>query len=311
MIRSSHVAVRVDLSRVRRNAQAILQATGVPLIAVVKADAYGLGARQVSRAIADLVESFYVFDLQEAQAYDLAQTARRTIALLVQAKDADACKALRVQPAVWNEASASALLSARPILSIDTGQQRFGVPVHETSTIDRILAAGRIEEAFTHATTIAQVQAFERAVADRSLKRHAAGSGLLEDQSSHLDAVRPGIALYRGAVNVTSPLVEVHETRGPAGYSGFTARRHGIILAGYSNGLRVGPCRINGRASRILEVGMQSAFVECTEADAVGGDVTLLGDGLDEMAVAQAWQTSPQEALFRLSGLGERTYIGP
>ena len=47
--------------------------------------------------------------------------------------------------------------------------------------------------------------------------------------------------MYAGAVRVLSHLVEVHQTRGPAGYSGFRAAHHGVIIAGYSNGIRPGP----------------------------------------------------------------------
>ncbi|MDB5289494.1 MAG: hypothetical protein JWL69_735, partial [Phycisphaerales bacterium] len=60
---SAHVSVRIDLARVRRNAEEIAKQTAVPVIAVVKADAYGLGAARVAATIGDLVEAFYVFDL--------------------------------------------------------------------------------------------------------------------------------------------------------------------------------------------------------------------------------------------------------
>ena len=63
---------------------------------------------------------------------------------------------------------------------------------------------------------------------------HAAGTALLGIPEARLDAVRPGLALYRGAVRVSAPLAEVHASAGPVGYSGFTPStgRHGVILAG-------------------------------------------------------------------------------
>src|SRR5207237_3292243 len=111
----------------------------------------------------------------------------------------------------------------------------------------------------------------------RGLRRHAAGSALLDEPEAHLDLVRPGLALSRGAVAVRTRLVEARDTRGPAGYTGFTARRHGVILAGYSNGLRPGPCLVGGVRRRVVEVGMQSAFVDLGDEGAVGERVTLLG----------------------------------
>jgi alanine racemase len=141
------------------------------------------------------------------------------------------------------------------------------------------------------------------------LPRHAAASSLLHDPRAILDAVRPGLALYLRAVTLSSRIVEVHSSRGPAGYSGFIAERHGIILAGYSHGLRRGPCLINGRKSRLLEVGMQSAFVELSPIDRVGDSVVLLGGDLTEAELAKSWACSPHEVLMSLSSAATRHYI--
>jgi alanine racemase len=78
---------------------------------------------------------------------------------------------------------------------------------------------------------------------------------------------------------------------------------------GYSNGLRVGPCVLHGKRTRILEVGMQSAFVEVDDAARVGDHVTLLGDGLGLREIAQAWRCSPQDVLVQLTRTSRcRTY---
>src|SRR5262245_61553502 len=55
--------VQIDLSRVRDAAQAIAHRTEVPVIAVIKADAYGLGAREVANALREVngVAGFYCF----------------------------------------------------------------------------------------------------------------------------------------------------------------------------------------------------------------------------------------------------------
>ena len=61
---------------------------------------------------------------------------------------------------------------------------------------------------------------------------------------------------------------------------------YGVILAGYSHGLRPGPCLVNGRRTRIIEAGMQSAFVEVCGQEKVGDEVVLLGDQLTEAEIA-------------------------
>ncbi|QOV91373.1 alanine racemase [Humisphaera borealis] len=310
MTPSRHVAVTIDLARIRKNAELLSRVAGVPLIGVVKADAYGLGADRVAPVIADLVDGFYVFELAEAIAARLADTGKRTIVVQAASMNSDDYLSRRAQPVVWDSESARLLRRASPVLSVDTGQQRFGVPISDDRNIDAILHSGGVTEAYTHATTVTQAVAFATALRGRVPFLHAAGTALIAEPSARLDAVRPGLALYRGAATVSVPLVEVTDTDGPAGYSGFAARRHGVVLAGYSNGLRPGSCAVNGRVTRILEVGMQSAFIECTEHDRVGDTVELMGPQITEALIATAWGTSPQEALVRMSGMGERRWIG-
>jgi alanine racemase len=210
-----------------------------------------------------------------------------------------------VRPAVWTVEQARAMRAAGPVLSVDTGMQRFACPPEE---IERALAAGGCREAFTHATNVEAVRRLLELVGARGLRLHAAGTALLDEPAAHLDLVRPGFALYRGAVSVRTRCVEVRESRGPAGYTGFTARRHGVILAGYSHGLRPGPCLVDGRRRNIPEVGMQSAFVALEPGDSVD-EVVLLGDALREEDVASEWGTTPHEALMHLGRMGVRQYL--
>ncbi|HLL90406.1 MAG TPA: alanine racemase, partial [Tepidisphaeraceae bacterium] len=284
MPRSAHVTVTVDLSRVRANALAVKRASGVRVIAVVKADAYGLGAAAVAAAVRDVADAFYVFDLAEAVAANLAALGKEAIALLDEPHDAATYRRHGVRPVVWTVARAAALADARPLLSVDTGQQRFACPAGD---VDAVLAAGRVTEAFTHASTAAQVRRLLDAAGGRGLALHAAGTALLHDPAARLDAVRPGLALYRGAARVTARLADARDTTGPAGYSGFSPAtgRHGVVLAGYAHGLRPGPCAVNGHRRRVLEVGMQSAFVEVAPSDKVGDQVVLLGDTVTEADV--------------------------
>jgi alanine racemase len=58
---------------------------------------------------------------------------------------------------------------------------------------------------------------------------------------------------------------------------------------------------VNGNRRRILEVGMQSAYVEIGKSDRVGDEVVLLGEGLSELEVAGAWGTTEHECLTRLA----------
>jgi alanine racemase len=310
---SPHVGVRIDLARVRVNALDVKLRAGVPVIAVVKADAYGHGAAEVITRIGDVVDEFCVFSLAEAaEARIWEQTGKPTLAIgpAMEGDEAEAYLALHVRPAVANEADARRLAGAGPVVCVDTGMQRFACPPERVAAVVR---AAPITEAYTHATSVEQAVRFGELTQGLSLRRrHAAGSSLLEEPAARFDAVRPGIALYRGAARVTTRLAEVRESKGPIGYSRWTSAtgRHGVILAGYSNGLRPGPCVVNGEVRRIAEVGMQSSFVEVGPRDRAGDEVVLLGDDLRAEQMAAGWGTSPQEALVRLCGLGAKRHTG-
>jgi alanine racemase len=292
----------VDLHKIAAQAAEIRNRCGVAMIAVVKADAYGLGASPIATTLADIVDGFCVFSLQEAISANLWEIGRKPILALRSAPDITAEMYLEnhVRPAVSTVAEARRLKAARPVLCVDCGMQRFAASPAE---IDAILSAGECDEAFTHAIDLQQVKQFENLMSGRGLRLHAAGSSLLNEPSARFDAVRPGIALYRGMIKVETPLVEVRDSGKPAGYSGFTVARLGIILCGYSHGLRRGPCIINGQRRQIMEVGMQSSYVEIGPGDSAGDSVVLLGEGISEAEIAKAWGISEHEALVRLSRL--------
>jgi alanine racemase len=302
-------SVTIDLARVRANAEAIRARTGVPLIAVVKADAYGLGARRVVEAIHEVADAFYVFDAAEASLYsDVDTQGKFTLAMLGASDDVSDYVGRRIRPCVWSVGRAKRLGRARPVLSLDTGQRRLGC---SPEVAREIVATGVCEEAMTHATTVGQARMLREALGGRVARLHAAGTALLEHPEAWLDATRPGLALYVGAVRVASRLIEVRDVTGPAGYSGFTSStgRLGVIRGGYCDGVRPGGVvSVNGERRAVPEVGMQSAFVELGPNDKAGDEVVLLGDGITEQDVAAAWGTTPHEALVRLAGMGERVY---
>jgi len=301
--------VTIDLARVRRNIQDIRASTGVDVIAVVKADGYGHGLIEVARAVADLVAAFYVFRPSEAIETHLhRETGKPVLAAMTDGESAENLIAHDIHAAVWDTETARRYGATRPIIAIDTGQQRFACPPER---IDEVIQAGAIEEGFTHASTAAQAAQFAELTAGRLRRRHAAGTSLLDQPVARFDAVRPGLAMYRGAMRVSARLLEARDTRGPAGYTGFQVPRHGVIIGGYSNGITAGPCIVNGVKRRLLEVGMQSAFVELGPADKPGDEVILLGDGLTEKDLADAWRTSPQEVMVRLGRCGRRAYSSP
>ncbi len=292
---------------VRRHAEEIRAKTGVDLIPVLKADAYGLGAVAVADAISDLSSGWYVFRPSEAiesRLWDM--TGRSTIAAVVLPEDEpQQLLANHIRPGVWDAAGAARYAICDPVLCVDTGMQRFACPIEK---INEMRSRAPIAEAFTHAVKREQAELFRQALGGSGLRMHAAGSALLDEPGAWLDAVRPGLALYHDAVRVSARLVQAHDTRGTVGYGGFSCQRVGVILLGYSNGMRVGPCVVNGRRQQVMEVGMQSSYVSLDASDVCGDEVVLLGDGLSPGEVARSWGCSAQQALLTIARMGEKVY---
>lgn len=304
----SFVTAHIDLNRIRQNAEAIRRRTGVELLAVVKADAYSLGAERMVEALADVVNGFCVFVLKEAvDAGIYRRTGKKTICLgPPESMTPDDYRAFLVTPAVSDREHAMLLKSAHPALCVDTGMQRFACPSEQ---VESTLLAGDINEAFTHGTRSEHAARLVDLAGQKARRLHAAASALLDEPSAYLHAVRPGMALYEGAVKLTTSFVEVRDATGPAGYTGFVSPRFGVILMGYSHGLRPGVVMINSQERRILEIGMQSAFVEASPEDKTGDRVEILNDTLTPQRIAGEWKTSAQEVLVNLCRTARRDYI--
>lgn len=299
-MRSKHVRVQVDLDRVRASAEGIRSKTKVPLIAVVKSDAYGLGAVAVADALADVADDFAYFSVAEAR-----EVGRPGIVLGPPEEEPAEYAELKLRPAVASVADARRYAGVPAAVNVDTGMQRFGCAPEQ---LDEILAIADVRDVFTHAGAIESARLLRECAGGCGRPLHAASTSLLETPEAWLDGVRPGLALYRGALRVTTRLVTARDVRGRVGYTGFESSRVGVIMAGYSHHLRPGPVVINGRRQRLLEIGMNTSFVSLDAGDREGDEVVLLGEELDEVELATALGVRPHEVFCIYGGCGVRTY---
>ena len=299
-MRSPHVQVTINLDQVRASAEAIRHKTGVGLIAVIKADAYGLGAPRIADVLAGVVSEFAYFSVHEAR-----EVGRPGLILGPPEGDAAEFRELNLRPAVANRAAAAKFAGLRVAVKVDTGMQRFGCPPED---LDDLVARCEVEDFFSHAVTTAAIERLRVACAGRGRPIHAAATCLLNQPDTWFDAVRPGLALYRGSMRVTARLQSVRDTSGPVGYTGFRWPRVGVLLAGYSNFVQPGPVLINGRPQRLLEIGMNTCFVSVDPRDKPGDEVVLLGDGLSEATLAHEFGCREHEILCRYGAMGPRQY---
>ena len=221
--------VEIDLGAVANNVQALAEvASPAKLIAVLKADAYGHGAPQVTHtalrngawgaALACLSEAVA---LREASirapllvlGFTPGWQAREAIRhdIRVTLYDLDTAKA-------FNRAALELDSSVRVHVKVDTGMHRLGLAPEEVPAFLAELGnlpGLEVEGLFTHMacadeldgpglqSTARQLERFRALMAelDASSMRppmvHAANSALaLSDASAHFDAIRAGIAIY-------------------------------------------------------------------------------------------------------------------
>ncbi len=224
LINFDNTYVKIDLDVIERNFQAVAQKAGVPVMAIVKADAYGHGAVEVSRALAGKCAFFGVSSMLEA--LELRQHGIDTPILILGHTPPSAFpQAIRegIRPAIfcWEDALALSQEAVRqgltaPIhLAVDTGMGRIGL---QATQGDAALAAQiarlpgiRAEGLFSHfATADCQDLAQARAQAARFRQFaawlaeagvtipicHMDNSAGLMNFDSHYDLVRSGIVTY-------------------------------------------------------------------------------------------------------------------
>ncbi len=223
-------AITVDLGRIAANWRALAEKVSPSRCsAVVKADAYGLGAERVIAALTRAgCTAFFIATPDEAE------TARKI------APDADI---YALDGLVGNAAAAFAHLAVKPVLStlddivawsalcrargerlpaaihIDTGLHRLGLPVRDVRRLaaePSMMAAIDLDLVMSHLASADnprdpknrdQLLAFETLSAlfpgiARSL---AASDGLMLGPAYHFDLVRPGYALYGGQASQIAP----------------------------------------------------------------------------------------------------------
>ena len=300
-MRSRHVTVAIDLDRTRASAEAIRAKTGVPLIAVVKADAYGLGAVRVAEALAPVADDFAYFTIDEAREVD-----RPGLVLGPPSGEPREYRERRLRPTVINRDDAAKFAGLPVALNVDTGMHWLGCQPDE---LDDLLARSSATEVYTHAVDAASAKLLGSLRKGRSLTMHAAATSLLDCPQAWLDAVRPGLALYVGAVRVSGRLLTAKAARDPIGYTRFECPQVGIMQCGYANGLQAATVIINGRRQRILEVGMNTCLMSVAPSDRAGDEVLLLGEGLTEAELASELGIRPHEVLCRYTGFGVREYV--
>lgn len=212
----------VDLAALRHNYKTIAEhITPTRTAAVVKADAYGLGAHRVAPAFYDAgCRDFFVAHLGEAIALKPALPSDATLYILngLQPGTESVCAQEDIVPVLnsleqvenWARLAEAQGMKLPALLQIDTGMSRLGLSAKELDELtnnlgllDHIdlrfiishLASGDEPENVANGAQLAAM----RTVLERLPKLPVAfanSGGAFLDKSYHFDLARPGVALY-------------------------------------------------------------------------------------------------------------------
>ena len=216
--------VKIDLDAIAANFDAVAEKAGVPVMAIVKADAYGHGAIQVARLLQDKCAFFGVSSMLEA--LELRQAGLTAPILILGRMPTSALPyAVRenVRPTLFHYEDAVALSEealrqgkVAPFhFAVDTGMSRIGFQATEEAA-DLCAAIVKLpgitaEGIFSHFATAdcadltaakAQAEKFDRFCAmlkQRGVEvpiRHLDNSAGLMNFPHHYDLVRSGIVTY-------------------------------------------------------------------------------------------------------------------
>jgi alanine racemase len=331
--------VEVDLDAVRHNVRT-LTPPGSQVMAVVKSDAYGHGAVPVARAALGAGATWLGVALVE-EGIELRDAGIDAPILVLsefpRGSDKDAL-ASGLTPTVYSEAGVASVAEAATAvgrhtavhLKVDTGMHRVGLwpPEAAPELARRIVDAGLILGGmWTHFASAESDDHMTREQLDRLLRAsaavraagiepgllHAANSaGTIRFPESHLDLVRPGVAIYglaagpgldaglRPALSWRSAVTMVK--RLPAGerisYGQTYALERDTTVATIPVGYEDGFSRLLSNRAEVLirgvrrrvagTVTMDQIVVDCGDDDAaLGDDVVLIGAQGEERITAE------------------------
>jgi len=245
----------IDLAAIRANYRILRdKLAGKPCAAAVKADAYGLGAAEVAKALGkEGCDTFFVADVNEGVALRTALGASPAIYLLngLSLGAEQACVEANLLP-VLNSIDQLALWRGHALrlgrrlpaaIQVDSGMARLGMPPaevealaadpHNLDGIEVRLIASHLAcaDAPGHPANPAQRAEFERlrALLPKAPASFANSSGIFLGSDYHYDLGRPGAALYginptphlqnpmRPVVGLSARIIQLREVPAEAG----------------------------------------------------------------------------------------------
>ncbi len=337
----------IDLAAVRANWRALAAQSTAETGAVVKADAYGLGAAQIATALAkEGARKFFVALAEEGEALRAALGPGPEIFVFSghMPGDAPILSSADLTPLLNSVDQMLVHVETLPHhsfgIQLDSGMNRLGMEPAEWSALRGLALSQAPAMVMSHLACAdepdhpmnrQQLECFltmtEGVAAPRSL---SATGGILMGSDYHFDVTRPGVGLYGGlpfsnampVVQVDLPIIQIRdllegETVG-YGNSWRSTRpsRIATVNAGYADGLM----RAAGGQISLWAGTTPCPAVGRISMDMIGVDVTDLSDPPDSLQILGPTQgvdslaspagTIGYEVLTSLGSRYNRRYIG-
>ena len=314
----------INLTAIRENALKIKKLAHGKFFAVVKADAYGHGAEEVSRYIEDVADGFCTAIIEEAIALRVAGVSKQILVFTppLDGYDVRRANSYNLTLTANSVETAKLLNGAKCHIKVNTGMNRLGCNLSELPAVIEALPKESIDGVYSHLyapqddrASGTQLKIFERAVnlvkgINPEATAHISASGGLLRGGKYLSGgVRAGILLYGYAPSGFSsvgfkPAMKVYARRtqstkfigGGVGYN-IADKNYGTLYSyrcGYADGF-----------SRIVPLGEKTL---CMDAflDSSGEQLKCVMDNAEEYA--RRLRTISYEVLVNATRRSERIY---
>lgn len=332
------IVVEIDLKRIEKNVLATRRLVGVPIMLMVKADAYGHGLVKVAKRAENVVDAFGVETFEEG--VKLRSAGIKSEILVLALCENEIYRAYRQDLTIGLHnreqfAKIVSLIGSNRInpaklkthIKVDSGMHRLGFCLDELQIVLQKAKALGINVAgiYSHLRdeTESQKSTFDRFVEVAKgyypdIKAHLASSHSLFNPNLRYDGVRLGINAYDGAMSAYSQVVESRRLQAGerVSYGDFVlqkATNTAVVFGGYADSIaRENPSSVRIRGKKCAVIGnvcMDCFVVDTGDLEAKVGERVLLFDSDTASEVASERNTIEYCLMTSQKGRIQRVYL--
>lgn len=332
------IVVEIDLKRIEKNVLATRRLVGVPVMLMVKADAYGHGLVKVAKRAENVVDAFGVETLEEGVKLRSAGIKSEILVLALRENEIFRAYKRDLTIGLHNREQFAKIVSLidsnrinpaklKTHVKVDSGMHRLGFCLDELQIVLQKAKALGINVAgiYSHLRdeTESQKSTFDRFVEVAKgyypdIKAHLASSHSLFNPNLRYDGVRLGINAYNGAMSAYSQVVESRRLQAGerVSYGNFVlqkATNTAVVFGGYADSIaRENPSSVRIRGKKCAVIGnvcMDCFVVNTGDLEAKVGERVLLFDSDTASEVASERNTIEYCLMTSQKGRIQRVYL--